>query len=163
LCRVFGTRGDRPILEYLKALCLDSLKSAGQYIASSWTEGEVKMHFRERAHIVQIIRTTYDAGSKKGKNEIVGRLVKANPVISAELEAALTTEERKDVAAWIKGYATVGQLKKELAARSLPEQLALAEEWFAHQKGNEAHTLAAALIPAWVQLRTVLKRNGLIE
>lgn len=121
------------------------------------------MHFRERGHIVQVIRTTYDSNSKKGKNEIVGRLVKANPVISAELEAALTNEERKEVAAWIKGYATVGQLKKELAARSLPEQLALAEEWFAQQKGNEAHALAASLIPAWVQLRTVLKRNGLIE
>ena len=56
------------------------------------------MHFRERNQIVQIIRTKYDAALKKGKNEIVGRLVKANPKISDELAAALTKEERKEVA-----------------------------------------------------------------
>ena len=37
------------------------------------------MHFRERNQIVQIIRTKYDAATKKGKNEIVGRMNKANP------------------------------------------------------------------------------------
>ena len=59
------------------------------------------MHFRERNQVVQIIRTKYDAATKKGKNEIVGRLTKANPKISDELKAALTPEERKEVAAWI--------------------------------------------------------------
>ena len=53
------------------------------------------MHFRERNQIVQIIRTKYDAVSKKGKNEIVGRLVKANPQLTDELTAALTKDEGK--------------------------------------------------------------------
>src|SRR5476649_2028539 len=101
------------------------------------------MHFRERRQIVQIIRTKYDPGSKKGKNEIVGRLVKGNPQFSDALEAALTKEERNEVVAWIEGHATVQRLKKELAVRNLPEQLALAEEWFADQKdGNDARVLA---------------------
>ena len=56
------------------------------------------MHFRERNQIVQIIRTKYDAAEKKGKNEIVGRLQKANPKLTDELTAALTKEERKEVA-----------------------------------------------------------------
>jgi hypothetical protein len=122
------------------------------------------MHFRERRQVVQVIRTKYDSTSKKGKNEIVGRLVKANPQISETLEAALSKDERKAVVAWIEGHATVQRLKKELAVRNLPEQLALAEEWFAEQKNsNDARVLAASLVPAWVQLRVVMKRNSLVD
>jgi hypothetical protein len=47
--------------------------------------------------------------------------------------------------------------------RTLSEQLALAEEWFADQKGDDARVLAATLIPAWAHLRVALKRNGLVE
>jgi hypothetical protein len=121
------------------------------------------MHFRERNQIVQIIRTKYDAVTKKGKNEIVGRLPKVNPQITAEISAALTKEERKEVTAWIEGWATVGRLKRELAVRTLPEQLMLAQEWFSDQKGEDARFMAASLIPAWAQLRATLRKNGLIE
>jgi len=122
------------------------------------------MHFRERGNVVQIIRTTYDAASKKGKNEIVGRLQKANPQVPKTLESALKADERKELAAWLDGYATLGRLKRELAVRTLPEQLGLAEEWFGDKnKGDEARVLALALIPAWSQLRAALKRNGFIE
>jgi hypothetical protein len=121
------------------------------------------MHFRERNQIVQIIRTKYDATTKKGKNEILGRLAKANPKISDELSSALTKEERKEVAAWIEGYAKVGRLKRELAVRTLQEQLGLAEEWFADQKGEDARFVAASLVPALVRLRAALKKHGHLE
>jgi hypothetical protein len=121
------------------------------------------MHFRERNQVIQIIRTKYDAVEKKGKNEIVGRLQKADPKITEELGGVLTKEERKEVAAWIEGYATVGRLKREVAARTLQEQLDLAQEWFANQKGDEARLLVASLLPAWVRLRATLKKNGLVE
>jgi hypothetical protein len=121
------------------------------------------MHFRERNQIIQVIRTKYDAVEKRGKNEIVGRLQKANPQITDELTAALTKEERKELAAWIEGYATTARLKREFAARNLTEQLELAQEWFANQKGEDARLLAAWLLPAWVRLRATLKKNGLIE
>jgi hypothetical protein len=121
------------------------------------------MHFRERNQVVQIIRTKYDADLKKGKNEIVGRMPKSNPTLTDELGAALTKEERKEVLAWIEGHATVGRLKRELAVRTLPEQLALAQEWFVDQKGDEARFLAATLVPAWARLRATLRKNGLIE
>jgi hypothetical protein len=121
------------------------------------------MHFRERNQIIQIIRTKYDAAEKKGKNEIVGRMRRANPKLTDELTATLTKEERKEVAAWIESYATAAGLKRELAARTLHEQLALAQEWFADQKGDHARLLAASLLPAWVRLRLTLKKNGLID
>jgi hypothetical protein len=121
------------------------------------------MHFRERGQVVQVIRTSYDKGKKKGKSEIVGRLVKANPQVSEALAAALAPEEHKEVQAWIAGHATVEGLKRELAVRTIPEQLALAAEWFADKKGDDARLLAASLIPAWTHLRVALKRNGLVE
>lgn len=121
------------------------------------------MHFRERNQVVQIIRTRYDAAEKKGKNEIVGRLQRMNPKLNDELAASLTKEERKEVTAWIEGYATLGRLKRELAVRTLQEQLTLAQEWFANQKGEEARLMAASLVPAWARLRGTLKKNGLVE
>jgi hypothetical protein len=121
------------------------------------------MHFRERGQSVQVIRTVYDADKKKGKNEIVGRLPLVNPEINAELEAVLSAEERKEVTAWIEGHATVGRLKRELAVRTLPEQLALAEAWFTGNKGDDARVLAASLFRSWVKLRVLLKREGLID
>jgi hypothetical protein len=120
------------------------------------------MHFRERDQVVQIIRTKYDAAIKKGKNEIVGRMVKANPKISEELGAALTKEERKDVEAWIKGHAHVSNLKRELAVRTLQEHMMLAEEWFAEHDGEDARQLAASVFPAWQRLRSVLKKKDMI-
>lgn len=121
------------------------------------------MHFRDRGQTVQLIRTSYDASSKKGKNEIVGRLVKANPQISPSLESALTAEERTELTAWLAGSATLQRLKRELAVRTLPEQLSLAKEWFTDKKDDDARLLAATLVPMWVKLRVVLKRNGLLE
>ncbi len=121
------------------------------------------MHFRERNQVVQIIRTKYDAALKKGKNEIVGRMTKGNPKISDELAAALTKEERKEVATWIEGHAKVERLKRELSVRTLQQQLTHAEEWFADQKGDDARFLAASLVPAWARLRATLKKNTLIE
>jgi hypothetical protein len=121
------------------------------------------MHFRDRGQVVQLIRTSYDSSSKKGRSEIVGRLVKANPQVSEALEAALTPKERKELAAWLTGHATTERLRRELAVRTLAEQLALARDWFADKKDDEARILAATLVPTWVQLRIVLKRNGLVE
>ena len=150
------------LMQWIKGR-IDFPKVNGQYIARNHSERRSKMHFRERGHVVQLIRTTYDAGSKKGKNEIVGRLARANIKVSEELEAALKPDERKELTAWIEGHATVERLKRELAVRTLPEQLALAKEWFKGQKGDDARALAAALIPAWVRFRNLLKRNGLVE
>ena len=120
------------------------------------------MHFRERDNVVQIIRTKYDASKKRGKNEIVGRMARANPKITDELAAALTQDERKDVEAWIEGHAHVGTLKRELAVRTLQEQMTLAEEWFREHDGEDARKLAASLLPAWVRLRAVLKKKDML-
>jgi hypothetical protein len=121
------------------------------------------MHFRERGQVIQIIRTVRDSKSRKGKSKLLGRLQKSKLHISEELATVLTAEERKEVAAWIKGQATAERLKKELAVRTLPEQMALAGQWFAEQKTEDSQVMAAALVPAWTRLRVILNRSGLLE
>jgi hypothetical protein len=79
------------------------------------------VNFRERDQIAQIIRNLYDADSKKGKNQFIGRLAKSNLPIALELEPKLTATERKKVAPSIKGYSEVGRLKREIAVRAVPE------------------------------------------
>jgi len=121
------------------------------------------MHFRERGQIIQIIRTTYDAKTKKGKSHIVGRLSKARPEISEELRLVLSDQEIKEVAEWIKGNGAIEQLRQELAARTLTAQMSLAAEWLASHKGEDARFLAESLVPAWYRLRAALKRSGFVE
>jgi hypothetical protein len=121
------------------------------------------MNFKESGRFVQIIRSTGDRGTKKGKNEIVGRLIRANPQVSKELNAALSADERKEVASWIARHASVERLKRQLAVHTLPEQLSLAEEWFSQETGETARFLAASLIPAWGRLRAVLRKNGYLD
>lgn len=121
------------------------------------------MHFRDRGHVIQIIRTTYDATTKKGKNEIIGRLSKDNPKIAEKWGDLLTPAERKEVSAYIEGFGTLDKLKGELAARTLTEHMALAETWFSTHKSEEARMLAASLVPAWTRLKTSLKKHNIAE
>jgi hypothetical protein len=121
------------------------------------------MHFRDRGQVIQIIRTTYDPATKKGKNEIVGRLSKENPKIVDKWGDSLSPAERKEVTAFIDGSVTTLKLKGELAARTLTEQMALAESWFSTHTGGDARMLAASLVPAWTRLRNSLKKHSLAE
>src|SRR5450432_57974 len=121
------------------------------------------MHFRERGKIIKIFRSSPEPGSKKGKNVAIGRLKKSNLEISPELDAVLTDKERKEVKSWIESYGSTERLKRELAARTLSEQMVLTEEWFKDQKGEDARLLAATLYRSWVQLRMVIKKSGLME
>ena len=121
------------------------------------------MHFREREQSASRLFVPSTMRPQKRENDIVGRLSKNKPAISDDLKAVLTPEERKEVATWIEGYATVARLKRELAVRTLQEQLTPAKEWFAELSANEARFLAASLVPAWTWLRAMLKKNGLVE
>jgi hypothetical protein len=84
-------------------------------------------------------------------------------VISAQLDAALTDKERKAVKAWIEDYGGTKRLRRNLAARTLSEQIALAEAWFSERKDDDARVLAATISRSWSQLRTLMKKNGLLE
>lgn len=59
------------------------------------------MHFRERNRVVQVIRTTYDRRTQKGRPEIVARLSKARPAITEDVRKACSADELREIEAWI--------------------------------------------------------------
>ena len=122
------------------------------------------MHFRFRNNLVQVIRTTYDAATKKPRTEIVGRLSRSAPELGADLRAACTAAEIAEVESWIANNLRARGVAAEHAARTLAEQIDRAAEWFATTPDHDgARLLAAEVQQQWARLRGQLRRAGLIE
>lgn len=123
------------------------------------------MHFRQRSKAIQVIRTSYDPNTKGAKNQIVGKILKENPQVSEALKSACSPEELKEVSVWLEQYRGFELLKNEYAAKSLPEQLALATTWFELQqpKDENARALATSVFVEWAALRNILKKQQLLD
>lgn len=123
------------------------------------------MHFRVRRHVVQLVRMTYDPSIKRGKAEIVGSVKLADPVLPDALRKKLTSSDISEFNTWLSTHRRTDMLKQELAALTLSEQMAIAQNWFEHQEDTDedAQLLAAELLRSWHLLRKVLKQRGLLE
>jgi hypothetical protein len=122
------------------------------------------MHFRTRNNVIQVIRTTYDPVTQKGKNEIVGRINKLNPTLADDLRAALDPGEIKEAETWLAGRLRMTTLQNELTARSLPEAILKTAEWLAlAENHDDARLLFAEMLSAWQKLRRAAKQQGIIE
>lgn len=122
------------------------------------------MHFRIRNNIVQVIRTTYDAATKKPRAQIVGRLNRTRPEAGPELLAACTPAEAEEVQRWIAGHSKAHAVATEHAARTLAEQCALAAQWLASTDDlDSARSIAADAQQQWVKLRNQLRRRGILD
>lgn len=119
------------------------------------------MQFRERAKVIQLIRTVYDPAIKRGRAEVVGRLDKANPVVGPELRQVCSPAEMAE----IEGYLTDRSVSlsaeaTRVAAEALPAQMRLAEMYF-NQAGDQlAGSLAADIFAAWDDLKKALHKGG---
>ena len=88
------------------------------------------MHFRSRARVIQVIRTTYDPATKKPKAQVLGTFSKDKPEISDELRLSCQRNELAEVKAYIKNQHQLSRLDLEMAARTLVAQLEKAAQWF---------------------------------
>jgi hypothetical protein len=122
------------------------------------------MHFRQRNNVIQIIRTVYDPETKKGKNEIVGRLNRTRPEISDALRDALSVEEIREVEEWLDGRLRLEHLQAELAARKLPDTMLLATQWLANPDNEEdARRVYIEIQQAVHNLRRSANQANLVE
>jgi len=122
------------------------------------------MHFRTRNNVIQVIRTTYDPDTRKGKNAIVGRMNKLNPVISDELREALSADEIRETETWLAGRSRITSLQNELSARSLPDAIEKAAAWLSTADDPDAAKLIYAdILQAWQTLRRVAKKQELSD
>ncbi|MCG3169675.1 MAG: hypothetical protein CALGDGBN_01198 [Pseudomonadales bacterium] len=117
------------------------------------------MHFRIRKHVVQFVRTTYDAERKKPRAQVVGSMPATSQVVPAALLALITADERLEAEAWIAHGQRTLLLRDELAARSLAETLAAANRWFARQdRLSDTAWISGSILPELQTLRKQLAR-----
>ncbi len=122
------------------------------------------MHFRIRKNVVQLIRVRYDAGRKKGVNTVVGTVKLVNPVLTNELQAALTPAELAEFRAWLSSQHRSELLREELTALTLAEAMARATRWFEREGDTQAARIAASeIVVQWQALRRRLAKAGLLD
>lgn len=121
------------------------------------------MHFRIRKQVVQLVRMNYDAAVKRGRAEVVGSVKLSDPILPEELRHLLTAQEVDEFDQWVATQYRSHQLKQELAALSLAEQIDLAKQWF-EAEGNSATAkiVADETQRSWKALRKKLMRLDIL-
>jgi len=117
------------------------------------------MQFRERKRVIQVIRTTYDPELKRGRSKVVGKIDKAEPVVSDKLRRSCSEEELAEITVWLAQW---GENLRSEAVRSgaatLAEQIRHATEFFRSQRSGEAAVWAAEIRAAWGPLEKALRK-----
>lgn len=122
------------------------------------------MHIRIRNKVAQLIRTTYDPATKKGKNTIIGKVRLNKPELDEKIRSELTAEELAQFETWRSHQARTAQLRSKLAAFGLPDAMAETSRWLAANADTEEGRDAAAAIQAELpQLRKALKKCSVAE
>jgi hypothetical protein len=120
------------------------------------------MHIRQRNQIAQLIRTTYDPATKKGKNTILGKVKLSRPELDDALRSELTDEELGQFEIWKRSQAQIAQLRSQMAALTLAEAMGEASRWLAANADSEDARVAATLIQGELpHLRKALKQFAL--
>ncbi|HYH18022.1 MAG TPA: hypothetical protein VD995_05335 [Azospirillum sp.] len=119
------------------------------------------MQFRERRRVIQVIRTVYDPGLKRGRSEVVGTLDKAAPAVTEALRAACTAEELEEVGAYLRARLNTQRgAAVRAGAETLPEQMRKAAEYFRTHQDEEALAFAAEIRAAWEPLKEAMRDAG---
>lgn len=119
------------------------------------------MQFRERRRVIQVIRTIYDPGLKRGRSEVVGTLDKDAPAVTESLAAACTAEELEEVGAYLRTRLNSQRgAAVRAGAETLPEQMRKAAEYFRTHHDGEALDFAGEIRAAWEPLKEAMRAAG---
>jgi hypothetical protein len=123
------------------------------------------MHFRIRKNVIQLVRGVYDPSKKKGMAQVIGSVKLDHPHLDEALSEKLTEEERQAFSQWVVTLLRTEQLKAELAALTLTEQMTMATSWFEAQPQNDCALTERAmeLVKTWQALRKTLARKGYLD
>ncbi len=79
------------------------------------------MHFRDRGNSVQVVRVTYDEGTKKPKQTVLGTIPKRTMEPEPAVMQAASAEEKAEIARWIERNREVVAAKTLAEVHSLPD------------------------------------------
>jgi hypothetical protein len=120
------------------------------------------MHFRFRGNNIQVVKSQKNAATGKAKSVPLGSINRATRVISERLRKNCSPEELAEIEAWVKRYEAIDGVKRKHAALTLPDQMAIAAQWFAEANPDEARQVADDIMATTAVLRQVLNRRGLL-
>lgn len=87
------------------------------------------MHFRNRGASIHLVRTTYNADTKRSKSEVVGRMPRHSLSLGEDVKARLTAEELAEVNTYVEHTRAVELLRGKLAAHGLMQTVHEAIEY----------------------------------
>lgn len=119
------------------------------------------MHFRFRGNNIQVVKSQMDPATGKAKSVPLGSVNRAKLKVSEKLAGSCSPAELKEIEAWVKRYQGIDELKRKVAALTLPEQISAAIEWFKQASEEEAREIAEEVSEATTRLRGVLNRRKL--
>lgn len=120
------------------------------------------MQFRYRGNSVQVSKMKDDPATGKPVRIQLGSINKQSLKLSEKLQASCSEQERKEITSWIKNQKKLDNLKSELAAKTLANQIGKAGEWLAQADKKDAGPVANDIMSNWSRLRGILKKNNLI-
>ncbi|MCA1908105.1 MAG: hypothetical protein LDL39_07075 [Magnetospirillum sp.] len=119
------------------------------------------MQFRERAKVIQLIRTIYDPSIKRGRAEVVGKLDKDQPLVDDALRRVCSPAELAEVEAYlVQRQQALTQESMAQAVRDLPAMMRMAEQYFRRADDPLAGVQAAEIFAAWEDLKKALHKGG---
>jgi len=117
------------------------------------------MHFRMRSNVVQLIRTTYDADSKRGKNEVVGTVQRRNMTLSDQVAGKLTEEEKQEFNTFAAAYHNSTALQAKVYAYQIADIAQQAITAAEAAEGPDHDMMIANLTTAASEIRKYIGRK----
>jgi hypothetical protein len=113
------------------------------------------MRFQIGPKAINVVRVT--KGDNESPRERLGSIEIMTLEPSAALLKACTVEERAEVAEWTASQRLLASVKKEAAARLLPEQIELTVSWLESSPEKDTRAVKSAIAAVLPKLRKMLR------
>lgn len=120
------------------------------------------MHFRVRGNNVQLVKPVLDAQAGRTKSTLVGSANLVTGQLNARAEAALSEEEKAEVAKWLARRRAWEQKKFEVEIFGLADTLSSSVKWLPEMEPELAKELVEDVMSAVQDFRRVARRCDLI-
>ena len=116
------------------------------------------MHFRPRLAAIQVLRSTYDANTKKTSNEVVAEIPRATLRVKEDEAKGLTNQEKAEIDAFIERYKNTEALQRRFYAHKLPDIVSDVVRYASTlEDAAEKEVIASHIAQAMVDLRRTMK------
>lgn len=121
------------------------------------------MHFRVRGNNVQLVKPVMNEEAGRTKPTLVGSANLLTGKLNEKAEAALSAEEKAEVAKWLARRLVLEQKRTEVAALGLADALTAAAKLLPEMEPELAKGLVAEVLEASQDFRRVARKHHLIE